>query len=415
MKLSILNFYYAPDFSADVPILSGLVDGLAARGHEVRVIAAAPHRQGGRVWPEYRGRPFWREEAGRVRVERTWVYSRPDMSMRGRAWNYLSYSMLAVPAALRGPRPDLLFVPTPPPNMGLTGMLAAFARRVPFVLNVQDMYPDVAVRAGVLRAGRVVSAFQRMENAVYRRAARVTVVSEGFRRNLRAKGVAESKLAVIPNFVDTDLIRPLPPDTSLRRDLGLGDRTVVLYAGSLGHPQGLDRVLEAAALLRDRGDLVFLFVGDGSRKTELEALAREWSLPNVRFLPPRPWEEVPQVLATGDISLVPLRKGFGLETVPSKLYGIMASGRPVITSVDRGCDTWMLAETAGCGLGVSPEDSRELAVAIARLADDPTLARRLGDAGRTYAVEHFSRARVVDRYEALFDEVAAEWNRRRAR
>jgi colanic acid biosynthesis glycosyl transferase WcaI len=299
--------------------------------------------------------------------------------------------------------------------MGLTGALASALRQAPFVLNVQDIYPDVAVRAGVLSPGLPARLFQRIENGVYRRAARVSVISEGFRRNLLAKGVSNTKLVVVPNFVNTDVITPLPRETSLRRELGLRDRIVILYAGTLGQPQGLDRVLEAAALLRGRDDLVFLFVGEGSRRTELEDLAREWRLDAVRFASPRPWAEVPEVLATADISLVPLRKGFGLETVPSKLYSIMASGRPVIASVDPGCDTWMLAEAAGCGVCTAPEDSREMAEAIGHLADDPDLRRRMGEAGRGYAVEHFSTDRVVGRYEAILSEVVDEWRHRRPR
>jgi colanic acid biosynthesis glycosyl transferase WcaI len=404
----VLNFYYAPDFSSDVPILQGIVEGLANRGHAIHMVVTAPHRQGGVVWPEYRRRVFHHEEGNGIAIDRTWVYSRPDMTVAERIINYLSYSALAFPLLLRQTRPDVIFVPTPPPNMGVTGMLASLLRGAPYVLNVQDIYPDVAIRAGVLREGRLSACFQRIENAVYRRASRVAVISEGFRQNLLAKGVPDSKVAVLPNFVDIETLVPLPPLTPLRQELDLEDRVVVLYAGSLGHPQGLDRVLEVAGSLRHRKDLFFLFVGEGSKKGELEHLAKEQQLSNVQFLPPRPWSEVPQVLATADISLVPLRKGFGFETVPSKLYSVMASGRPVVASVDPGSDTWSLVETSGCGLCVTPEDSAALAEAIVRLADDRELRQRLGNAGRTHVVEYNSKARIVSRYEALFVEVTEE-------
>src|SRR5262249_7943618 len=180
--------------------------------------------------------------------------------------------------------------------------------------------------------------------------------------------------------VDTATVMPLSRLTPLRQTLGLDDRLIILYAGSLGHLQGLACVLDAAAILQQRKDLCFLFVGEGAKKGELAILAKEKRLANVQFLPPYPWSEVPQVLATAYISLVPVRRGFGFETVPSKLYSVMASGRPVIASVDPGCDTWSLVQRSGCGICVAPEDAAALAEAIGRLADDRGLRQRLGDA-----------------------------------
>ena len=409
VKILVLNFYYAPDFSSDVPVLQSIVEGLARRGHMIHMVVAAPHRQGGTIWPEYHGGFFWHEETPGISIDRTWVYSRPNMTMAGRMCNYLSYSVLALPLLLCRAQPDIIFVPTPPPNMGVTGMLAGLVRGAPYVLNVQDIYPDVAVRAGMLRAGRLTACVQQIEHVVYRRASRVTVISEGFKHNLLAKGVPAAKIAVLPNFVDTATVVPLSRLTPLRQTLGLEDRLVILYAGSLGHPQGLACVLDAAALLQHRKDLFFLFVGEGAKKGALESLAQEKRLANVQFLPPSPWPEVPQVLATADISLVPLRRGFGFETVPSKLYSVMASGRPVIASVDPGCDTWSLVQTSGCGICVAPEDAAALAEAIGRLADDRELRQRLGGVGRTHVVEHYSQAQIVSRYEALFTEVIEEW------
>jgi len=414
VKLLVLNFYYAPDFSADVPILQGIVEGLAQRGHTVRLVAAVPHRQGGTVWPEYRGRLLQHEQSDGIVIDRTWVYSRPEMTVAERMLNYLSYSALAIPLILRETRPDVIFVSTPPPTMGLMGMFARLLRGAPYVLTVQDIYPDVAVRVGLLRReSRLTRCFQWIENAVYQRASRITVISEGFKQNLLIKGVPSAKLRVLPNFVDTESLVPLPCETPLRRELNVGERIIVLYAGSLGHPQGLEQVLEAADLLRSRQDLFFLFVGEGTKKEELEKRAREKRLDNVKFIAPRPWAEVPQVLATADISLVPLRKGFGFETVPSKLYSVMASGRPVIASVDPGCDTWSLVQESDCGLCVTPENPAALAEAIRQLASDRECRRRLGTAGRTHVVEHYSKTHMVGRYEALFSEVMEEWKQRK--
>lgn len=415
MQVLILNFYYAPDFSADVPIYQGLVEGLVHHGHTVHLVVAAPHRQGGTLWEAYRGRLFSQEENGHVTIDRTWIYSKSDMTVPERMLNYLSYSVLALPRLFRRARPDVIFVGTPPPNMGLTGMLASRMRGAPYVLNVQDIYPDVAIRAGMLRNGRLAEFFQRIENLVYQKASRIAVISEGFRRNLLAKGVPDAKVAVLPNFVDTEALTPLPRTTPLRRELGLEDHIVVLYAGSLGHPQGLDRVLDVAAALQSRRDLFFLFVGEGTQKDTLHKQADGRRLSNVQFLDPRPWSEVPQVIATGDISLVPLRTGFSFDTVPSKLYSIMASGRPVIASVDPGSDTWALVETARCGLCVAPEDPDALAKAIVQLADDEALRQRLADAGRAHVVAHCSKTQMVKHYNTLFTEVVAEWKRAEVR
>src|SRR5262249_2106403 len=197
-------------------------------------------------------------------------------------------SALGLPLLLCRAQPDIIFVPTPPPNMGVTGMLASLLRGAPYVLNVQDIYPDVAVRAGVLRAGRLTACLQQIEHVVYRRARRVAVISEGFKQNLLAKGVPAAKIVVLPNFVDTATVMPLSRLTPLRQTLGLDDRLIVLYAGSLGHIQGLACVLDAAAILQQRKDLCFLFVGEGAEKGGLATLSQEMRWVNVQIFPHDP-------------------------------------------------------------------------------------------------------------------------------
>jgi len=257
------------------------------------------------------------------------------------------------------------------------------------------------VKLRILRNPLGITFSRWLERFVYRCARHITVLSEGFRQNLLRKGVPENKMSIIPNFVDTAFVRPLPPQNGFRDNLGLEDHFVVLYAGNLGHSQDLDTVLDCARLLEGREDIRFLVVGNGSRKPHLEGKAESMGLHNVQFLPFQPRQSVPEMYASADVSLVPLKKTIALDSVPSKAYTIMASGRPIVASVDRGSDAWQLTQAAECGLCVEPEDPEALAEAIRTLYADPALRERLGRNGREHVVQHYTRQAVGRRYHEL--------------
>jgi len=371
------------------------------------VITAFPHYDTNRIWPAYRGKLVQHERWGESDIYRVWLYVPPHKTnLLGRLSNYVSFNVFSTLVGLLLPRPDVILAPSPPLTIGLTAWLLGLWHRAPYVYNVQDIYPDVAVRLGALKSRRAIAFFSWMERFVYRHAAAVTVISEGFRRNLLRKGVPGAKIALIPNFCDTKFVAPRPKDNPFARREGLVERFVVLYAGNVGLSQGLEHVLAAAQLLAERQDILFLIVGNGSARPSLEGQAFALNLPNVRFLPFQPWEDVPDLYASADLCLVPLRKGIAQESVPSKALTIMAAGRPIVASVDAESDIWRCIQEADCGLCVPPEDPDALVTAILGLYADPERRRRLGANGRRHVLSHYTPEIVAQQYEELLQRVA---------
>jgi colanic acid biosynthesis glycosyl transferase WcaI len=288
----------------------------------------------------------------------------------------------------------------------VTGWLLGLLRRIPFVYNVQDIYPDVPVRAGQLRNRAAIDGLERIERFMYRHAAQVTVISNEQRSVLVRKGVPESKVSVIPNFVNTDLVRPSPKDNPLSRQLGLHDKFVIAHAGNLGYAYDFDSLLQAAAWLQREPDLVFLIVGNGVRQAALAEQIAQRSLTNVRMLPFQPEAELANLRGTIDVQLALYAKGAVQSSLPSKIYEIMASGRACIVGAERATDLCKLVGTLGCGVCVEPENANQLCDAIRTLHHDREKGRQQGERGRDAAARMFSREAAVDAYARLLASVA---------
>ena len=326
--------------------------------------------------------------------------------MLHRLASYLSFNALATLAGLlRRPAYDVILAPNGSFFTGIAAALIGVAHGCPFVYNVQDLYPEVPVSAGQLTNPYAIAGLARLEGLMYRAAAHISVIAPSFHANLLAKGVPASKLALIPNFVDTAFIRPLPRRNAFSQAHGLDARFVVSYAGNLGYVYDLHSVLEAAALLAPHPDILFLIVGDGVSKPELEQRASTLGLTNVRFLPFQPLEQLPQMRATADIQLSPHRPGTTGYSLPSKLYEVMASARPLLVAADADSDVARLVEAAGCGLSLPPGDPARLADAILALRADPARRASMGAAGRRYAEQHLSPQVVIDQYHDLLTNV----------
>jgi colanic acid biosynthesis glycosyl transferase WcaI len=286
--------------------------------------------------------------------------------------------------------------------------LAARARRAPFVFNIQDVFPDVAVELGVITNPTIINVASALERFTYLRSDAVTVLSEDLRDNVVAKlrGRRPERVRVIPNFVDTQHIRPAPKENSYRREFGLTGKTVVMYAGNVGYSQSLDLVLDAAAALAHDPDLVFVINGGGAARAGLERKAS--SLPNVRFVEMQPKDRLPEVLAAADIHVVPLRRGLARSSVPSKMYSILAAGRPIVASVDPGTEVASVVERADAGVAVPPDDPEAFTKALSRLVAEPAEVERMGRAARAFVERWATPAAIAERYEALFQELQAE-------
>src|SRR5690606_10832337 len=242
--------------------------------------------------------------------------------------NNLTFAASAIVSGLLAGKQDVIYIYSPPLFLGITGYVLSRLKGIPFVFNVQDIYPEIAVKHGMIRNPRMIRAFERLERWIYRKAAHVTVISEGFRQNLMGKGVPDDKISVIPNWVEIEQFVPMSKENRFSQEHGLCGSFVVMYAGNMGHSQGLEMVIEAARLLQANRKIRFVFVGNGVRRADLAALAAAYALENVTFLPYQPRERMPEVIASADVSLVILEPEKSKTTIQSKTYEIMAMARP---------------------------------------------------------------------------------------
>lgn len=403
MKLVVLCPHFAPDTAPTGAVMTRIVDELAQRGHELHVVTSLPWYRSHAIEDGWRGRPVRRDATPWGSITRVHPFPGDDKSnLVRRAIGFVGFSVLAGIAGLRAGgwfrRADAVIAMSPPLTLGLTGWLTGLGHRAPLVFNVQDVFPDAAERTGAITDRRIIAAARRLERITYHRAKAVTVLSDDLRANVAAKvrpGHRE-RVHVIPNFVDTDVIRPGGRATAYRRELGFDDRPIVLYAGNVGYSQSLDLVVAAARACPDLG---FVVNGDGAARRELEAASAD--VANLRFVGYQPVDRLPEVLATGDIHVVPLKAGLGDVSVPSKTYSSLAAGRPIVAAIDAGTEIPRLLDAAGAGIAVPPDDVDAFVSAIRCLADDPDLRGRHGDAGRRWVVAHASPTAVGDAYDRL--------------
>ncbi len=403
MHLLLLALNYAPDKLGNAPLMTGLAEGLVRRGHRVSVICAFPHHEKGRIEAPYRGKLFQREQLNGVEVLRSYIYA-PEGGALAKVGNYASFTLSALAVSTLVRDVDLIFTPSPPLTLGLVDQLLSLSRGIPFVYNLQDLFPEAAIRLGVLKNPLVIRGFEGLERHIYRSASHLSVISEGFKRFLLERGVPAQKITVIPNYTDTQFIQPMEPEESPYRErYGLKGRFVLQFSGRMGYSQGLETVVEAWRRLKDLPDLRLMMVGDGQARSMLEE--RLGADPRVLLLPTQAREDLPALLGCCNLGLAPLRRGMAGTSVPSKIFGILAAGRPVIAGVDPGSDTEEMILNAECGRIVPPEDPEALAVAVRELYEDPDLCRDLGARARAYVETHHAQEGIIDQYEAMLSKL----------
>jgi colanic acid biosynthesis glycosyl transferase WcaI len=383
MKFLVLTQYFFPEVGATQARLEAVCTELFRAGHEVEVVTAMPHHPTGHIAPSYRGRFYTLEKRNGATIHRVWLYAANGSGLK-RILNYLSFMVTSLAGLLRAKRPDYLFVDSPPLTLAVPARFASLLWRCPLIFNVADLWPDSARDLGVMSDGLVLRLAGVLERWIYRRATRVTTVTDGIRTALlQRKNVPANKVLFLPNGVDTRLIRPLPADEELRKQLGLTRKRVVLYAGNHGYAGALDQLLDAANELTQHERIHFLLVGDGPQKAQLQARARQMGLTNVTFLDPVPLDELPRIIALADCAVVTLRRANVMRGArPAKALVMMAAGKPIVLAAEG--EAAELMSRAEAGFIVPPENPAALASAIRSLLSDPDAARAMGINGRTF-------------------------------
>jgi colanic acid biosynthesis glycosyl transferase WcaI len=406
MRILLVGLNYAPEVVGIGPYTTELAEHFAAAGHEVSVLTSFPYYPHWRIDPAYRRkRPFVVETINRVRVVRSPILL-PGLSHSAlrRILFDSSYAMTSLMASAGIGAVDIVICVSPPLQLGVTAWLIARSRGARLVLHLQDLVPDAALSVGMMGEGRAVRLARRLERFVYSRAELITVISQGFSDNLIGKGVPEEKLRLLPNWVETSKF-DASPDPAVRAMLGAQNgETLVLHTGNMGAKQGLETVVDAAAELAHENVVVAL-VGDGSQRSDLEARAARLGLTNLKFVPLQ--DDFPATLAAADV-LVLAQRGRLIDSVaPSKLLSYMASGKPVVASVNELSEAGQLIRRARCGVIVAPEEPFALAQAVRELHREKEKRGGLGVAGRRYAVEHYDLAHVLAMWAALVDDSSA--------
>jgi colanic acid biosynthesis glycosyl transferase WcaI len=411
-RFVVLCPHLAPDIAPTGRVMTQLVEQWVALGHEVHVVTSLPWYREHRVEAAWRGRLVRRERTAWGSVTRIHPFAGGSKgNIVARAAAFVVFSVVAGACAMtvgksRGKPIDAVIAMSPPLTLGLVGAVAASLRRARFVFNVQDVFPDAVVKTGVVRNRAIIAAAAWLERLVYRRAAAVVVLSRDLRENVRAKlpPARAARVHVIENFVDVDGIVPLDRMTDYRRELGIGDEVVVMYAGNVGFSQSLGMLVDYARhraqyVARDTPNVVVVINGAGAALDDLRAQAK--TLTNVRFGAYQPETRLAEVLATGDVHVVPLRAGLASVSVPSKTYSILTAGRCIVAAVDRGSEIDRLVAASGAGICVAPDDPAALRVALDSLVADSARRAECGRSGREFVQRRATARDVAEAYVRL--------------
>jgi len=398
-RLLVFNQYYWPGVEATAHLLSELCAALAS-DFDVTVVTGKLQSEPGRVDREEH------EGVEIVRVSST-AFDRSSLPLR--ALNYATYLLGSLRTGLTAAPPDVVLCMTDPPVIADVALVVARRFGAPLVVVSQDVFPEIAIELHRLENKLVIEVLRGLIRLYLRRADRVVAIGETMRLRLEGKGAIPERLRVIPNWVDSTALTPQPHDNEWSRDRGFDGRFVVMHSGNVGFAQNLDSLVRATTFLRDLDRLTVAVVGEGSRRAELVALAELLETDAVRFLPYQPRAALSESLSSASIHVVGLAKGLSGYVVPSRLYGILSVGRPVIVAADRDSETAQLVERVECGVVVPPGRPELLAAAIRKAYEGELPLDEMGKRARDYVTAEADRTVAIDRYRRLLAELQAEW------
>jgi colanic acid biosynthesis glycosyl transferase WcaI len=409
MKILYISQYFPPEMGAPAARANELSRRWAGSGHDITVLTGFPNHPTGVVPSEYRSRfrrLVFSEQIGEVKVVRTWLLPFPNRKAYERMFNYSSFCLSAAITGLFLPRPDAIIGSSPQLLVALSAWWLAWCKRVPFVFEVRDLWPESLAAVGLGDANSFLHrTLARIAGFLYRQADRIVVVAPAFKDHLIEHWqVSREKISIVENGVETQLFAP-QPIAAAKAKLGLNEKFVVSYIGTMGMAHGLETVIAAAAdLQQQHPDICFLLIGEGAEKERIVALSRERDLTNLQFLDQQPRETIPAYIAASDACLVLLKKSDVFKTViPTKMLEYMSCARPVILGVEGQART--ILEEAQAGIVIEPENSRALADAILCLANNRDRGMEFGRDGREFIVRKFSRRATAEKYIRELDRM----------
>ncbi|GDX34457.1 glycosyltransferase WbuB [Actinomycetes bacterium] len=404
LRLIVLCPHFEPDMAPTGVVMSRIVHELANRGHELHVVTSLPWYRKHQVEQGWSG-ALWRvEKTNWGSITRVQPFAgKTKSNLLRRAVGFILFSYLVGLRALFAGkvwrRVDGVLAMSPPLTLGLIGWHTKLFRGGKLVFNIQDIFPDAAIETGAITNKKIISFASWLERTSYKCSDSVVLLSDDLANNVQSKLEQEfhKRVRVIPNFVDTQAINPMSRLTNYRTELGIGDALVVMYAGNVGFSQSLEMLIIAA---RELPQLIFVINGEGAARESLKKSAH--GLSNVKFGDYQDASRLSEVLATGDIHVVPLKRGLGSVSVPSKTYSVLAAGRPVLAAVDLDTEVPRILAAARAGVCVEPDDSDAFISALRAMAQDPKILSEMGERGRIWVENHASPASVAQRYEALY-------------
>jgi colanic acid biosynthesis glycosyl transferase WcaI len=405
MRILVLSLYYWPDELGIARVSTARCEFLASKGHQVTVCTGHP------FYPEWRIRGkglhfYQREMRNAVTILRSPIYVPRRASSARRILHEASFIASSTVSAIRNRRPDLIMVISPPLGLGMPTMALSRLWGIPYIFHVEDLQPDAAIDLGMLQSGPLLRALLRLESVCYRKAAMVTTLNEAMRARIIAKGIEAQKVRLLSHWCDSSLFDlPCEAGDAFRQKYGIDkDTFLVSHSGNMGVKQGLEVVLNAARMTGDDREVLYLLVGDGAARQQLEEGAVSRKLKNLRFLPVLAREDFTGLLAASQITLVTQLKTVSDIVFPSKVETLLAAGRSVVASVNRQSSVARLLESAHAGIVVTPEDPKALAAAIGSIKRDRAAANTIAENGRRYARDHWSVERILPDMEELLLE-----------
>lgn len=399
MRIVFVSQYFWPEMLSPQHIYEN-ARGLVRRGHEVTILTAFPNRPSGVILEQYRGKFFLTERKNGLRFVRTYIYAAPTKRIFRRLLGEISFVLSCLLGSFAIDNCDAVVSISPPFPTALSSFILSRMKRAPFIFWLNDLHPETAIQLGVLKNRLLIKMLTSLELFLYKKAKKVVVATKGIGENIIGRGVPRAKVEFIPTGVDTALFDPTESRDSIRNELGLEDKFLVLYAGTIGFLQDIATIIETARILRNNDRIIFLLVGDGPQRERMVQLSKSYSLENVLFVDTQPRSRLPSYIAAADVVLASLKKWKLFEgALPTKLFEAMAMGVPVVCAISG--EAKEMIRKSDAGICVEPENPEEMSEAILELFNDPSARRRKGERARKYVANHYSRSKTICQIEQM--------------